>query len=132
MNYTNSGEDYLENRGLIHKPIEKSMERKHSDKSINTSTDTKETMNKDLVKHYIDIENKQEEFREQMNMRTWRSCCFKIDEKGAYFFSKLFISCAVLCLSSYQLIYHVDNCSVAIGYSGFISTIIGFWLGKIS
>ena len=48
-----------------------------------------------------------------------------------YFFSKLIISLLVLLFSFYQMFNNINNCSVSIGYSGFVSTIIGYWLSKV-
>lgn len=111
-------EDYLTHRGSVIKPMTpKNNEEKHK-------------MNDEIIKHNIELENKQEEFREEIQKKQWRSCCFQIDERICLFFSKLIISLLVLLFSFYQMFNNINNCSVSIGYSGFISTIIGYWLSK--
>ena len=91
-----------------------------------------EKLDPELVKHIIEIENIQNKIDSEMKSRVWRSCCFRIDEKASYFFGKLLISFSIISISAYQLITHTENCVVSVAYGGFLSTILGFWLGKIS
>ena len=119
MYHVENPEDYLTHRGGTIRPITpKSNEEKHK-------------MNDEIIKHNIELENKQEEVREEIQLRQWRRCCFQIDERIALFFSKLIISLLVLLFSFYQMFNNINNCSVSIGYSGFVSTIIGYWLSKV-
>ena len=118
MYHVENPEDYLTHRGSVIKPITpKSNEEKHK-------------MNDEIIKHQIELENKQEDVKEEIQLRQWKSCCFQIDERIALFFSKLIISLLVLLFSFYQMFNNINNCSVSIGYSGFVSTIIGYWLSK--
>ena len=99
-------------------------------KPLTPKSEEKHKMNDEIIKHQIELENKQEDVKEEIQLRQWKSCCFQIDERIALFFSKLIISLLVLLFSFYQMYNNINNCSVSIGYSGFVSTIIGYWLSK--
>ena len=99
MYHIENPEDYLTHRGGTIRPITpKSNEEKHK-------------INDEIIKHNIELENKQEEVREEIQLRQWRSCCFQIDERIALFFSKLIISLLVLLFSFYQ------RCNNRLNYS---------------
>ena len=90
----------------------------------------------DLVKaemeHAFHIEDVKVDAEVAIQQRTLRSCCFRIDERASYFFGKLAVSFIIIGVSSYELITNTGDCSTSIAYGGFLSTIIGFWLGRAS
>lgn len=84
------------------------------------------------IEHEHHIDELKVEAEVEMKKRTLTSCCFKIDEKMSYFVGKISISLIIIGLSSYELITNKGDCSTSIAYGGFLSTIIGFWLGRAS
>jgi hypothetical protein len=78
-------------------------------------------------KHLYDIENKKLDI--DIEEKRWRSCCFEIHQESSYFFAKIFISCSVVGLCSYQLI-SLQDCQYQSLYSSLLSSIITFWLSK--
>lgn len=84
------------------------------------------------MEHAFHVEDVKVDAEIEMKKRTLTSCCFRIDEKMSYFVGKITISFIVIGLSSYQLITNKGDCSTSIAYGGFLSTIIGFWLGRAS
>ena len=58
----------------------------------------------------------------------WKSCCFKVDPRTAFFFSQLFISIFVLFFCMIQLLISESDCGREQVYIGLITLIIGFWL----
>jgi hypothetical protein len=83
-------------------------------------------LNQDLIKHQIDIENKELEFTH--NDKQWRSCCFSLHKESSIYFGKLTISLLGIAICAYQLINNNDNCTAQLGYSSTLSMIIGTWL----
>lgn len=84
------------------------------------------------MEHSFHIEDVKVEADVEIRRRTLTSCCFRIDEKMSYFIGKISISLIIIALSSYELITNKGDCSTSIAYGGFLSTIIGFWLGRAS
>jgi len=84
------------------------------------------------MEHAFHIEEIKTEAEIADKQRVWTSCCIRMDSQGSYFFGKLFISLIVIGVSSYELIVNHENCTVSVAYGGFLSTILGFWLGKLS
>jgi hypothetical protein len=84
------------------------------------------------MEHSFHIEDVKVDAEVEIQKRTLTSCCFRIDEKMSYFVGKITISLIIIALSSYELITNKGDCSTSIAYGGFLSTIIGFWLGRAS
>jgi len=82
--------------------------------------------------HAFHIEDVKVDADVEIKRRTLTSCCFRIDREMSYFIGKITISLLIVGLSSYELIMNKGDCSTSIAYGGFLSTIIGFWLGKAS
>ena len=93
---------------------------------INLPMKKDNTINPDLLKHTIEVENKQLEYEHQD--KQWRSCCFSLHKESSVFFGKLVVSLATMSLCAYQLVQNTDNCTAQVGYSSTISLIVGAWL----
>ena len=93
---------------------------------INLQMSKKETINPELLKHTIEVENKKIEYEHQDN--EWRSCCFSLHKESSVFFGKLTISLLTISICSYQLIQNTTNCTAQIGYSSMMSLVVGTWL----
>jgi len=85
----------------------------------------KSPLNVDLIKHQIDIENKEIEFNHQD--KQWKSCCFSLHKESSIFFGKMTVSILGIAICAYQLINNKD-CTTQLGYSSTLSMIIGTWL----
>ena len=86
----------------------------------------KDSINPDLLKHTIEVENKQLEYEHQD--KQWRSCCFSLHKESSVFFGKLAISLITIALCAYQLVQNTNNCTAQIGYSSLLSLTVGTWL----
>lgn len=101
-------------------------ELKRTGSTLPIINNVKSSMNSDLIKHQIDIENKEVEFAHQD--KQWRSCCFSLHKESSIFFGKMTISLCGIAICAYQLINNNDNCTAQLGYSSTLSMIIGTWL----
>ena len=93
---------------------------------INMPMSKKETINPELLKHTLEVENKQLEYEHQD--REWRSCGFSLHKESSVFFGKLTVSLLTISICAYQLISHTDSCTAQIGYSSMMSLVVGTWL----
>ena len=83
----------------------------------------------------VDIENRSidrvinEEARQKIIERQWRSCCFQLEPQSSMFFAKLWISTAIIALCSYQLIV-LKECQFQSLYSSILSSVFTYWLSS--
>ena len=65
-------------------------------------------MNDDIKKleivHQIDLENEDNKVSNEIELDTYRSCCFEVRREFFLLISKLLVSVIILILCSYQLI----------------------------
>ena len=89
-------------------------------------------MNNDDVKklevnHQIQMEEEDNKVSNQIELETFRSCCFEMRREFFLLISKLIISLIILVLCSYQLITD-KNSEIQTLYSGLIGLIVGAYL----
>ena len=88
-------------------------------------------MNDDIKKleivHQIDLENEDNKVSNEIELDTYRSCCFEVRREFFLLISKLLVSVIILILCSYQLITD-KNSEVQTLYSGLIGLILGSYL----
>lgn len=89
-------------------------------------------MNNDDVKklevsHQIQMEEEDNKVSNQIELDTFRSCCFEIRLQFFLLISKLIVSVIILTLCSYQLITDKDS-EIQSLYSGLIGLILGSYL----
>ena len=122
--YTQTPEDYLQNRGMLVKPIEQ----KFTEKShVKISDDDKESFTKQNAEHNMKIQDIKLEA--EIEQKKWQSCCFQLEPESSMFFAKLIVSILVIVLCSFQLIY-LKDCQFQSLYSSILSSILTYWLSN--
>jgi hypothetical protein len=117
--YTQTPEDYLQNRGMLVKPIEQKFTEK--------SDDHKDSFTKENIEHHMKIQDIKLEA--EIEQKKWQSCCFQLEPESSMFFAKLIVSILVIILCSFQLIY-LKDCQYQSLYSSLLSSVLTFWLSK--
>ena len=89
-------------------------------------------MNNDDIKkleiiHQIDLENADNKVSNQIELDTFKSCCFELRRDFLILISKLIISVIILTLCSFQLITD-KNSEIQTLYSGLIGIVLGSYL----
>jgi hypothetical protein len=121
--YTENPEDYLQNRGMLVKPIEQ----KFTEKSPKIMLNDKGSFDKEIKEHDMKIQDVK--IIADIEEKKWKSCCFQLEPESSVFFAKLIVSVLVILLCSYQLI-SLKNCEYQSLYSSLLSSVITFWLSK--
>ena len=121
--YTETPEDYLENRGMLVKPIEQ----KFTEKSHDKISSDKNSFAKETVEHNMKIQDIKLEA--EIEQKKWKSCCFQLEPESSMFFAKLIVSILVIILCSFQLIY-LKDCQFQSLYSSILSSILTYWLSN--
>jgi len=122
--YTETPEDYLQNRGMLVKPIEQ----KFTEKSPKImSNDKGSSFDKEIKEHDMKVQDVK--IIADIEEKKWKSCCFQLEPESSVFFAKLIVSILVIVLCSYQLI-SLKNCEYQSLYSSLLSSVITFWLSK--
>lgn len=119
MHHMPNGEDYLNHKGILIKPIE---EQKRNETSPRLSTVEQLKMEHAMKVEDIQIEN-------ELLEKSWKCCSFDLHPESSLFFGKLTVSCMVIGLCTYQLISLVD-CQYQSLYSSLLSSVLTFWLSK--
>jgi hypothetical protein len=122
--YTQTPEDYLQNRGMLVKPIEQNFTEKSQ---VKISDDDKESFTKEKIEHNMKIQDIKLEA--EIEQKKWQSCCFQLEPESSMFFAKLIVSILVIVLCSFQLVY-LKDCQFQSLYSSILSSILTYWLSN--
>ena len=79
------------------------------------------------IKHQIEVENEDNKVANQIELETFKSCCFQVRKEFFLLISKLIISIIVLILCIYMLATD-KNKDIQTLYSGLIGLIVGSYL----
>ena len=128
MHHMPNGEDYLNHKGILIKPID---EQKRNETSPRLSTveqsESDKSLNRLEKEHKMKVEDIQIE--NELLEKSWKCCSFDLHPESSLFFGKLTVSCMVIGLCTYQLISLVD-CQYQSLYSSLLSSVLTFWLSK--